>query len=130
LYERLLFSVAGLVAEEKIGGYNSTGYVEKDADGFASIPWEAVRVARLEAGLPICGHRNCDIPLDTHIDAGCDAARVAAVIKRAEDEAFAMLSVNRSMVWRVANALCKCDRLTATELDDLLTGRGAAGDGC
>jgi hypothetical protein len=119
LYERLLFSVAGLVAEEKIGGYNSTGYVEEDADGFACVPWEAIRVARLEAGLPICGHRNCDIPPD----AGCDAARVAAVIKRAEDEAYAMLSTNGSMVWRVADALCKQDRLTATELDDLLTGR-------
>ena len=112
-----MFTVAGTVAEARIAGYPS-GYVEADVAGRTSVPWDAVRVARLEAGLPICSHRNCDIPFDTHID----AERVAAVIKRAEDEAFAMLRMNRSMVG-VTNALCKCDRLTATELDDLLTGR-------
>jgi hypothetical protein len=62
LYEELMISVAGLVAEVKIAGY-PTGYAEEDIAGRASIAWDAVRVARLESGLPICGHMDCEIPL-------------------------------------------------------------------
>jgi hypothetical protein len=114
LYALLMFSVAGLVAEVKIAGYPAD-YVEKDADGFVSIPWLAVRVARIEAGLPICGHKKCEIPFD--------AERIADVIKRAEDEAFALLKANWLIVKRVTNALCRQDRLTAIELEDLIAGK-------
>jgi hypothetical protein len=112
LYKSLLFSVAGLVAEVRIAGYPPPAYVEKDATGFAIVPWLAARVARLEAGLTICGHKDCEIPFD--------AERIAAVTKRAEDEAFALLKANWAIVKRLANALCRRDRLTTTELDALL----------
>ena len=106
LYEDLMFLTAGVVAEAKIAGYR-TNYVEEDVAGRANIiPWTAIRVARLEAGLPICGHKDCEIPLD----AGCDAGRitikriteedVAAVIQRAEDEVFALLKANWPTVLR------------------------------
>ena len=112
LYKSLLFSVAGLVAEVRIARYPPPAYVEKDATGFAIVPWLAARVARLEAGLTICGHKDCDIPFD--------AERIAAVTKRAEDEAFVLLKANWAIVKRLANALCRRDRLTTTELDALL----------
>ena len=112
LYKSLLFSVAGLVAEVRIAGYPPPAYVEKDATGFAIVPWLAARVACLEAGLLICGHKDCEIPFD--------AERIAAVTKRAEDEAFALLKANWAIVKRLANALCRRDRLTTTELDALL----------
>jgi hypothetical protein len=64
LYEELMISVAGTVAEETIAGYR-VGYVETDIAGRTSIGWDAVRVARIEAGLPICGHKDCEIPFDT-----------------------------------------------------------------
>jgi hypothetical protein len=40
---------AGLVAEVKLAGYPA-GYVEVDVAGRTSIAWDAVRVARIEAG--------------------------------------------------------------------------------
>jgi hypothetical protein len=72
------------------------------------------REARLEAGLPICGHKDCTIPLDApngeggcdagtndECDTGFDAGRVVTqrvtekdvveIVKRAEDEVFALL---------------------------------------
>jgi hypothetical protein len=39
--------------------------------------------------------------------------RIAEVIQRAEDEVFALLKANWSIVKRVANALCRRDRLSA-----------------
>jgi hypothetical protein len=89
-------------------------------------------VARLEAGLPICGHKDCTIPFDApNSEGGCDDANqdrdkrvtekdVAEVIRRAEDEVFALLKANWPVVKRVVNALCKQDRLTAIELEDLI----------
>jgi hypothetical protein len=56
-----MFSVAGLVSEAKIAGYQ-TSYVEEDVAGRTSVAWGAVRVARIEAGLPVCGHQDCEIP--------------------------------------------------------------------
>ena len=83
LYEELMFSVAGTVAEVKIAGYPA-GYVEVDVAGRTSVDWDAVRVARLEAGLPICGHKDCEIPFDANVDAGrITEEDVAEVIKRA-----------------------------------------------
>jgi hypothetical protein len=90
LYEDLMFSVAGLVAEAKIAGYR-TSYVEEDVAGRTSVTWGAIRVARIEAGLPICGHMDCEIPLGVN---DIDAERIAEVIQRAEDEAFALLKAN------------------------------------
>jgi hypothetical protein len=110
LYAQLLFSVAGLVAEAKIAGYLAE-YVEQDADGIAIVPWLAVRVARIEAGLPICGHKRCKIPFA--------AERIAAVTKRAEDDAFVLLKANWSIVECVTGALCRQDRLTAIEFEGL-----------
>ena len=43
LYEDLMFSVAGLVAEAKIAGYR-TSYVEEDVAGRTSVTWGAIRV--------------------------------------------------------------------------------------
>jgi hypothetical protein len=122
LYRELVFSVAGLVAEVRIAGYPPPAYVEDDATGFVSVPWLAVRVACIEAGLPICGHKRCKIPLNSeHIDAGrITEEDVAAVTKRAEEEAFVMLKANWAIVKRVVNALCRRDRLTTAELDALL----------
>ena len=105
LYEELMFSVAGTVAEVKIAGYPA-GYVEVDVAGRTSVDWDAVRVARLEAGLPICGHKDCEIPFDTE--------RIAEVIQRAQ--------ANWPVVQRVVRTLCKRDRITTAELDDLITG--------
>jgi hypothetical protein len=130
-YEELMYFVAGLVAEVKIAGY-AAGYVEEDVTGRTSVDWEAIRVARLEAGLPICGHKDCEIPFDPHIDAGPDAGcittqrvtgkDVAEVIKRAEDEVFVLLKANWPTVLRVVNALCKQDRITSLEFDALMAG--------
>src|SRR6516162_1647052 len=50
--------------------------------------WDAVRVARIEAGLPVCGHKDCEIPFDAERITEED---VAEVIRRAEDEVFALL---------------------------------------
>ena len=86
--------------------------------------WDAVRVARIEAGLPVCGHKDCEIPFDAERITEED---VAEVIRRAEDEAFALLKANWSIVERVTNALCRRDRLTAIELDDLITSPNSAG---
>jgi hypothetical protein len=118
LYRDLLFSVAGLVAEVRIAGYPPPAYVEKDATGFAVVPWLTVRIARIEAGLPICGHKRCKIPFA--------AEHIAAVTKRAEDAAFVMLKANWAAVKRVASALCRQDRLTTAELDALIAGKRAA----
>jgi hypothetical protein len=118
LYEELMFTVAGMVAEVKIAGYPA-GYVEVDVAGRTSIAWDAVRVARIEAGLPICGHKDCEIPLDAVVDAEC----IAEVIQRAEDEVFAMLQANWPIVRRVVNALCRRDRITSIEFDALITGK-------
>jgi hypothetical protein len=118
MYRELMFSVAGVVAEVKIAGYPAD-HVEKDVAGRTPIPWDAVRVASAEAGLPICGHKDCEIPFD--------AERVAEVIRRAEDEVFAMLEADRPAVERVANALCRQDRLTTIELDALMAGPASAG---
>jgi hypothetical protein len=117
LYEELMFSVAGLVAEVKIAGYPA-GYVETDIAGRTSVAWDAVRVARIEAGLPICGHKDCEIPLDAGVDAEC----IAEVTKRAEDEVLVMLQANWPIVRRVVRTLCKRDRITSLDLDDLITG--------
>ena len=64
--------------------------------------------------MPICGHKDCEIPFDTE--------RIAEVIQRAEDEVFAMLQANWPVVQRVVRTLCKRDRITTAELDDLITG--------
>jgi hypothetical protein len=120
LYEELMFSIAGSVAEEKIAGYR-VNYVEVDVAGRTPVVWDAVRVARLEAGLPICGHKDCEIPFDVE--------RIAEVLQRAEEEVFALLQANWPIVERVANALCKRDRLTTAELDALITGSDRAGPG-
>ena len=118
-----MFSIAGLVAEVKIAGYPAA-YVEVDVAGRTSIEWDAVRVARIEAGLPVCGHKDCEIPFDAERITEED---VAEVIRRAEDEVFALLKANWSIVERVTNALCRRDRLTAIELDDLITSPNSAG---
>ena len=118
-----MFSIAGLVAEVKIAGYPAS-YVEVDVAGRTSIEWDAVRVARIEAGLPVCGHKDCEIPFDAERITEED---VAEVIRRAEDEVFALLKANWSIVERVTNALCRRDRLTAIELDDLITSPDSAG---
>jgi len=118
-----MFSIAGLVAEVKIAGYPAA-YVEVDVAGRTSIEWDAVRVARIEAGLPVCGHKDCEIPFDAERITEED---VAEVIRRAEDEVFALLKANWSIVERVTNALCRRDRLTAIELDDLITSPDSAG---
>jgi len=123
LHEDLMFSIAGLVAEVKIAGYPAA-YVEVDVAGRTSIEWDAVRVARIEAGLPVCGHKDCEIPFDAERITEED---VAEVIRRAEDEVFALLKANWSIVERVTNALCRRDRLTAIELDDLITSPNSAG---
>jgi hypothetical protein len=134
-YEELMYFVAGLVSEVKIAGYPRApeDYVEEDIAGRPRIEWDAVRVARTEAGLPICGHKDCTIPLDAPDGgSGCDAGRVtqadvAAVIKRAEDEVFALLKANWPTVLRVVNALCKHDRITSIEFDALMAGPKRAG---
>jgi hypothetical protein len=141
-YEELMYFVAGLVAEEKIAGYPGN-HIEEDTAGRLCIEWEAVRAARLEAGLPICGHSDCTIPFDADVDddvvdthagpdsnddAGCGAGRrrrvteadVAAIIKRAEDETFDLLKANWRTVLRVVNALCKRDKITSTGFDVLM----------
>ena len=123
LHEDLMFSIAGLVAEVKIAGYPAA-YVEVDVAGRTSIEWDAVRVARIEAGLPVCGHKDCEILFDAERITEED---VAEVIRRAEDEVFALLKANWSIVERVTNALCRRDRLTAIELDDLITSPDSAG---
>ena len=123
LHEDLMFSIAGLVAEVKIAGYPAA-YVEVDVAGRTSIEWDAVRVARIEAGLPVCGHKDCEIPFDAERITEED---VAEVIRRAEDEVFALLKANWSIVERVTNTLCRRDRLTAIELDDLITSPDSAG---
>jgi hypothetical protein len=130
LYKDLMFTVAGTVAEETIAGYR-VGYVEVDVAGRTSVGWDAVRVARIEAGLPICGHKDCTIPLDASLtSAGVDSARVdsaevAEVIKRAEAEVFTLLKSNWPIVRRVVQALCRRDRITSIEFEDLI--RGPAG---
>ena len=118
-----MFSIAGLVAEVKIAGYPAA-YVEVDVAGRTSIEWDAVRVARIEAGLPVCGHKDCEIPFDAERITEED---VAEVIRRAEDEVFALLKANWSIVEGVTNVLCRRDRLTAIELDDLITSPDSAG---
>jgi hypothetical protein len=118
LYEDLMFYVAGLVAEVKIAGYPAC-YVEEDTAGRPRIDWNAIRVARLEAGLPICGHKDCTIPFDAESIAEED---VAEVIQRAEDEVFVLLKANWPAVERVVNVLCKRDRLTTAELDAIIAG--------
>ena len=105
----------------RVAGYPAA-YVEEGVAGRTSVAWDAVRVTRIEAGLPICGHKDCEIPLDARC---VDAARitekdVAEVIQRAEDEVLALLKANWAIVKRVANALCRQDRLTTAELDALL----------
>jgi hypothetical protein len=62
------------------------------------------------------GTIDCEIPLDADVD----AERVAEVTKRAEDEVFALLKANWPTVKRVANALCKHDRITTIELDKII----------
>jgi hypothetical protein len=118
LREELAFSVAGMVAEAKLAGYR-TGYVEVDVAGRTSIAWDAVRVARIEAGLPICGHKDYEIPFNDVVG----AERIAEFIQRAEDEVFALLKANWSIVRRVVNALCKRDRLTSIEFENLVAGK-------
>jgi hypothetical protein len=152
LYGELMFSVAGTVAEETIAG-SRVNYVETDVAGRTSIAWDAVRVARLEAGLPICGHKDCEIPMEAGpVDAGPvnagpvgagvasagsgSAGRVTAqrvtgedvaeVTKRAEDEVFALLKANWPVVQRVVRVLCRRDRITSIEFEDLITGSGNA----
>jgi hypothetical protein len=92
--------------------------VEEDATGFAIVPWLASRVAHLEAGLPICGHKDCEIPHDDVVD----AERIAAVIKRAENEAFDLLKANWHLVKHVVNVLCRRDQITSIEFEALMTG--------
>jgi hypothetical protein len=133
-----MYFIAGLISEVKIAGY-LPGNVEEDTAGRPRIDWDAIRVARLEAGLPICGHKDCTIPLDAPDgEGGCDDANpdrdkrvtgkdVAEVIKRAEDEVFALLKANWQAVLRVVNVLCKQDRITSIEFDALMAGPKRAG---
>jgi hypothetical protein len=134
LYQELMYFVAGMVAEVKIAGYPAA-YAEVDTTGRPRIEWDAIRAARLEAGLPICGHKDCEIPVDTSpvdagsVDAGSSSVGriteedVAAIIKRAEDEVFALLKANWRTVLRVVNALCKRgDKITSIEFDALMAG--------
>src|SRR6516165_39148 len=51
-YEELMYFVAGKLAEEKIAGYPGD-HAEEDTAGRPRIEWDAIRVARTEAGLPI-----------------------------------------------------------------------------
>jgi hypothetical protein len=74
-------------------------------------------------GLPICGHKDCEIPFDDIVD----VEAVAAVIKRAEDEVFSLLETNWPLVKRVTNALCRRDRITSIEFDALVAGSESAG---
>jgi hypothetical protein len=68
-------------------------------------------------------HKYCEIPF---ADEGPSSAEriaeedVAEVIKRAEDEAFALLKANWPIVECVTNALCRQDRLTTAEIDALI----------
>jgi hypothetical protein len=75
------------------------------------FPFDGERI--LKTGLPLCGRRKCWIPAGIGI---------AGAVKRAEDEAFALLKGNWPAVKRVTNALCRRDRLTAIELDALIAG--------
>jgi hypothetical protein len=68
LYKEVMFFIAGLVAEVKIAGYPAN-YIEVDVAGRTSVDWDAIRVARIEAGLPISGHQDCKIPFDAGRDA-------------------------------------------------------------
>ena len=128
------------MAEGKIAGYPAD-YVEVDVAGRTTVPWDAARVARIEAGLPVCGHKDCGIPFDTSpVDAGPDSAgpdsagsvigritEEAEVIRRPEDEVFDLLKANWLAVERVVDALCEQDRLTTPELDALITGSNSVG---
>ena len=117
-----MYFVAGLVSEVKIPGYLPAS-IEEDTAGRPRIEWDAIRAARTEAGLPICGHKDCTIPFDADVD----AERVAEVIKRAEDEVFVLLKANWPTVLRVVNALCKQDQITSIEFDALMAGPKRAG---
>ena len=121
-YEELMYFVAGLVSEVKIAGYLPAS-IEEDTAGRPRIEWDAIRAARTEAGLPICGHKDCTIPFDADVD----AERVAEVIKRAEDEVFVLLKANWPTVLRVANAVCKQDQIASIEFDALMAGPKRAG---
>jgi hypothetical protein len=127
--DELMVAVAGLIAEVALAGYQ-TDYVEKGIVG------RAAHVARLEAGLPICGYTRCRQPLVSEEDYQrifrlglpiCSRRRCQApaectayVVDRAENEVLALLNANWSIVKRVANALCKQDKLTSAELDILI----------
>jgi hypothetical protein len=128
LYKEVMFFIAGLVAEVKIAGYPAN-YIEVDVAGRTSVDWDAIRVARIEAGLPICGHQDCKIPFDTDPDRDKRVTKedVAALIKHAEDEVFDLLKANWSAVERIVNVLCKQDRLTTPELIALIAGPDSAG---
>ena len=58
---------------------------------------------------------------------GAMLGTVAEVIRRAEDEVFALLKANWPTVLRVVNALCKQDRITSIEFDALMAGPKSAG---
>jgi len=58
---------------------------------------------------------------------GAMLGTVAEVIRRAEDEVFALLKANWPTVLRVVNALCKQDRITSIEFDALMAGPKRAG---
>ena len=86
-------------------------------------------MARIEAGLPICGHKDCEIPLEAGSgSAGPTSAGriteedVAAVIQRAEDEVLVMLQANWPVVQRVVRMLYGRDRTPSIELDALIRG--------
>jgi hypothetical protein len=104
LYEEVMFFSAGLVAEVKIAGYPA-GYVEEDTAGRTRVDWDAVRAARIEAGLPICGHKDCTIPFDADpdsvddIDAGPDSSDPDSHIDRAEH-----ISAERIVTKRITEA--------------------------
>jgi hypothetical protein len=91
LYEAVMFFSAGLVAEVKIAGYPA-GYVEEDVAGRTSVGWDAIRVARIEAGLPICGHKDCTIPLD----AGPDSVERITTQRVTEEDVAAVITACRS----------------------------------
>jgi hypothetical protein len=80
------------------------------------IPFDGENIIR--TGLPTCGRRKCWI---------APGLGTPGIIQRAEDKAFALLKANWPAVKRVTNALCKQDRITTAELDDLIAGKTSTG---
>jgi hypothetical protein len=114
LYADLMVALAGPAAQ-KLAGYPDSIRDEHDADSINVIGC-AVRLARIEAGLPLQAgpdesELNDGAPLHA---AGC------AIVDRAWPETVALLQDNWSAVARVAGALQIRDHLTQAELDHII----------